>query len=356
MVLTIETLFNDASIVKAVIDRLTQTSLDSIYWKRYLDFEETKNRVFKSYIGAVTGVMMGSIIDRNSNKPIRERKSLGSGYGEIAYLGDKYQLDNDRLDMIRSLINKFNTAKTADQAAAMNEIIDYIRDDMRQVLLAPHKMMDYVVGQLRSTGKVSITNAKNPQGIELIEINLPYKFLTPAIDDKTGFISYLQTEVTKLKPTHGTFSIMEMSRATFNSYILGSAEFQSTYKMLLSKAEVAVAGGLITNDMANTVLTGIGLPAIRIVEEYVVDKTGVSVPTFADKRITLLQQDKIGKMLWHEPYEASDPIPGKSYTRSEGGMYVSQARTEEGRFMEYGAEWIPNINPVRIVNVDLVNF
>ena len=138
MFLTINTLLNDSNIVKAVIDRVQALRLDTIFWKKHLDFEETKSRVFKTYLGSVTGVTAGSVIDRNSNKPLRERKSLGSGYGEVAYMGDRYQMDNDRLDMLQELINVFNNSRTADQRSALDDIINYIVDDMRQVLLAPH--------------------------------------------------------------------------------------------------------------------------------------------------------------------------------------------------------------------------
>ena len=142
MYLTVHTLLNDPNIVKAVIDRVIALRLDTIYWKKHLDFEETKNRVFKTYLGTVTGVTAGSVIDRNANKPLRERKSLGSGYGEVACMGDRYQMDNERLDMLQELINKFNSARTTDQQSAVNDIINYIVDDFRQVLLAPHKRME----------------------------------------------------------------------------------------------------------------------------------------------------------------------------------------------------------------------
>ena len=45
MKLTLEILFNDPNVVKAVIDRTMATRQDEIFWKRYLDFEETKSRV-----------------------------------------------------------------------------------------------------------------------------------------------------------------------------------------------------------------------------------------------------------------------------------------------------------------------
>lgn len=354
MVLTIQTLFNDANVVKAVIDRVLALKLDVIFWKRHLDFEETKSRVFKTYMGTVTGVTAGSIIDRNSNKPLRERKSLGSGYGEVAYLGDRYQMDNDRLDMLQSLIDKFNQAKTTDQVQAMNDIIAYITDDMRQVLLAPHKRMDVVLGDLRSDGKASVKLADNPEGIELLDMELPVNRIIPQAEDKANFISYLKEQIEALRYKYGTFGFMEMSRRTFNANIVGSNEFQSTYKMIFSNAQFSVASGLITQDMASQVFTGIGLPAIRINEDMVQMEDGSMEPVFKDNRISLFQADKIGKMRWHTPYEIVDPIPGKTYTRSEGGMYISNIRTEEGRFMEYGAEWIPEIkNPNKIIIFDL---
>lgn len=68
MMLTIHTLFNDPNIVNAVIQRVLQTRKDTIYWQQYLDFRRTTTRVFKDYIGQVTGVMAGSINSRYGEK------------------------------------------------------------------------------------------------------------------------------------------------------------------------------------------------------------------------------------------------------------------------------------------------
>ena len=357
MILTLETLFNDASVINAIIDRVMQTKLDAIYWKKYLQFEQTMSRTFKTYLGTVTGVTAGSIIDRNANKPLRTRKSLGSGLGEVAYLGDRYQIDNDRLEMLKSLIDKYNQAKTSDQKKALNAIIEYITDDLRQVLLAPHKRMDVLLGALRSTGTGTVTLADNPKGITLLDITLPFVSKTPVVGDKAKFVTYLKTQIESLKASVGMFSVMEMSRSTFNNYIVGSDEFGTNFKMLFGSAELAQSGGMLTVNMANQVFSGIGLPPIRVVEDYVQMPDGTNKQIFDDKRVTLLPSDNIGKMKWHEPYEITDPVPNKTYTRSEGGMYISQERTSEGRFLEYGAEWIPDIaSPNKIVNFDLKNF
>ena len=309
MMLTIHTLFNDPNIVNAVIQRVLKTRKDTIYWQQYLGFRRTTTRVFKDYIGQVTGVMAGSINSRYGEKPIRERRNIGSGYGEIAYLGDRYQISIDRLSDLQDLIDKYNAAKPEDQKAAMRAIVAFIYDAYRQVLLAPHKRMDIIVGSLLMTGAASVKNKDdNAGGIDLLNIDLPFKFIKPDTEDKDYFVTYLQQKLT----------------------------------------------GLITSQLASTIFTGIGLPAIEIKEDYVVDQTGKNIPIYADGRISLLPQDKIGYMRFHTPYEAVDGVPGRNYTQEDGDMLISGYKDGNGRYLEYTAEWIPQIaNPNLIVNFDL---
>ncbi len=355
MMLTIYTLFNDPNIVSAVIQRVLQTRKDTIYWQQYLDFRRTTTRVFKDYIGTVTGVMAGSINSRYGEKPIRERRNIGSGYGEIAYLGDRYQMSIDRLSDLQDLVDKFNAAKPADQVAAMQDIVNFIYDDYRQVLLAAHKRMDIVVGSLLMTGKAQVKNKDdNAGGIDLLDIELPFKVITPETGAKANFITYLQQQVNELKPTYGNFPKMIMSRGTFVKNIIGSSEFGDKFKMQLTGNEMYLSTGLITSQIASQIFTGIGLPAIEIKEDYVMDQSGKNVQIYADDRITLLPQDKIGYMRFHTPYEAVDGVPGRNYTQADGDMLISGYKDGNGRYLEYTAEWIPQItNPNLIVNFDL---
>ena len=364
MLLTIETLFNDANIVSAVIDRVLRTRMDTIYWKQYLEFRQTTTRVFKAYLGTITGVMAGSVNSRFGEKPIRERGSIGSGYGEVAYLGDAYQMSVDRLSEIQDLIDKFNAARTAEQSAALQEIVNYIVDDYRQVSLAAHKRMDIVVGSLLMTGTAVVKNKDNrsdPNAADLLNISLPLHFINPTSSDITSggkrmFVSYLMKQIENLRPKFGSFGKMIMTRATFNDYIIGSSEFGDKFKMVLGTSQLYASSGLISSDLASQVFQGIGLPAIEIKSDYVVDMNGVNIPVYADKRITLIPQDKVGAMRWHTPYEAGDPVPGRQYSSADGGMLISNYRDKEGRYMEYSAEWIPQFDaPNKIVNFNLEN-
>lgn len=362
MLLTIQTLFNDPNVVSATIDRVLQQGLDKIYWQQYLTFRRTTQRVFKDYLGTVTGVVAGSINSRYGEKPIRERKAIGSGYGEIAYLGDAYQMNVERLSELQDLIDKYNEAKTAEQVAVMNEIIQFITDDYRQIILAPHKRMDLVVGSLLMTGKATVKNKDNDEGIELLDIDLPFHFIEPEskdvlVDGKKMYISYLQNLIQQLRAKFGVFGKMVMTRATFNKFIVGSSEFGDTFKMILPGQQFNLATGLMTSGMANQLVTGIGLPAIDIKEDYVMEQDGTNKQVYADNRITFLYQDMSGYMRHHTPFEATDPVVGRQYNavgQDNGQMLISNYRDKEGRYMEYTAEWIPQFTaPNKIVNINL---
>ena len=365
MFLTIETLFSDAGIVSAIINRVNQTRKDTIYWQQYLTFRRVTTRVFKDYIGNVTGVMAGSINSRFGEKPIRERRNIGSGYGEIAYLGDAYQMSIDRLSELQDLIDKFNAAKTVEQNAALEEIVNFLADDYRQITLAAHKRMDIVLGALIMLGEATVYNkdaaiTSGNTNNKLLEIALPYNFIKPekadvVVDGKNKFISYLREELQKLAPDYGVYQKMIMTRATFNKHVLGSSEFGEQYKMILGSNEMKLSTGLISSSLASEVFTGIGLPRIEIKEDYVKDQTGKNIQIYADNRITLLPSDQIGYMRHHTPYESVDPVPGRTYVpANDGQMLISNYRDKNGRYMEYTAEWIPQItNPNLITNFDL---
>ncbi|MEG1693446.1 MAG: hypothetical protein RR312_08660 [Bacteroidales bacterium] len=357
MYLQINELLGNAQVVQAVIIRAKERGLDEIYWMKHFGFKQTMSRTFKTYFGTQMGVTAGSIIDKNANKPLRDRSGLGSGVLEVIQFGDRYQIDNNRLDELQALINIFNNAKVEDQGKVMTDIIDYLVDDFRQCILAPHKAMDIIVDSLRSKGAISESDIT--QGVGLEAFSLPANLISPATSDKANFLTYLRGKMEELKVKYGKYALMEMSRSTFNKNIIGCSEFGTTYKSILgSKEEFTLTSGLITQEMASQVLQGVGLPAIRINEDLVQMSDGSFKQIFADNRISLFQKDRQGDMRWYQTYEPTDPVPTKVYTRQDGGMYIATQRTDEGRFTEYMAEWVPEFkspNNITIFNLDTMN-
>jgi hypothetical protein len=349
-------LFDNPVIVGAVIDRVLQTRQDTIYWMQYGRFLETRTRIFKTYLGTVTGVRAGSIIGQNDKKPIQERRTLGQGTTEVAYLGDRYQINTARLSDLQDIVDKFNAADDNGKRAIWDEIVNFIYDDFRQVLLMAHKRMDIVVGSLLMTGKAEVKLADNPDGEKMLDIELPFHTVTPTVTVKTNFITYLQGQVASLQPKYGKFAKMLMSRGTFVKNIIGSSEFSSTFQMILGKDRFNLASGLITSQMASDVMTGIGLPAIEIKEDFVEDQNDQNVQIYADDRITFLRSDDVLRMRHHTPYRVKNPLNGRSYNRvnGQGDLLISNFEDEEGRYIEYECEWLPEfIAPNKIVNFDL---
>ena len=85
------------------------------------------------------------------------------------------------------------------------------------------------------------------------------------------------------------------------------------------------------------------------------EQNGKNVQVYADGHITLLPHDKVGYMRYHTPYEQTDPVPGMTYTPTgDGDMLVAANRDHNGRYLEYTAEWIPQIaDPTLITTLDL---
>ena len=148
---------------------------------------------------------------------------------------------------------------------------------------------------------------------------------------------------------------MIMSRGTFIKNIIGSSEFGDKFKMQLTGNEMYIFTGLITSQLASTIFTGIGLPAIEIKEDYVVDQTGKEYPPFMQMVVfPCFRKDKNRLYALPPPYEAVDGVPGRNYTQADGDMLISGYKDGNGRYLEYTAEWIPQIaNPNLIVNFDL---
>lgn len=343
MVLTLESILSNPKIIGAVIDRTRSILDDTIQWERYLDFQNTTSRVFKSIQGNSSAVRMGSIIDRHSGKPIRGRKGLREGILEVADLGDKMQMDVARLDILATML--------ASGIPDANEIADFLVEDFKEMALAPHKRMDKVVGDLVSTGHAQVKESDNSKGVKVLDLRINMASAKTTSENKGKLIPFLQR--LKSEYSHFSFGVIEMSQETFFNRFATSKEFSATFKQRLGDSEV-VASGILSEDAVSALFRTLGLPPVRVIDAKVEGLNGEHYDVFTKDRLTFMPAGKIGKMRWHLPYEATDPVPNKTYSQQAGGHLVSSWRTDEGRFIEYSAEWVPEINASRMLNLELV--
>lgn len=344
---TIDNLLGSPQIVGAIVDRVMAEQSNQIDWNKYLKFEKTNDKIFRSLYGATSRVRMGSFVDRNSTKPLRSREGFGEAILEVIPMGDRMQMDNDRLENLRSIVDRLNAQGI--NSPALKEFTDYVANDILELSLAPHKRMDKVLGDLRSTGTASaeLGSAK------FLDMEIPINKET-ASGSKAELMPWLFNLISN-DYSHLNFGVLEMNPKTFNKYFATNTAFVKNVRTSLGASAID-SSGFLTVELVSAFMQSVGLPQIRIVRGVVEDLDRNASPIFADDKISFLPEGELGVMRWREPYESNDPIPAKTYTKRDGGLFISTQRTDEGRFVEYGCEWVPEIRAVKnILNIDLAS-
>lgn len=369
MILSIDSILNSPKFLQAVIDRslVTMSELDKVYWKDYLVYNKANpDGTFKTYLGTQIGVIAGTVIDRYAGKPIRKRHALSRGYGEVACFGDSYQMDDTRLEQLGVLVEEYNmlniqSTNTDAISAKMNEIVDFLTDEVRQCMLAPMKRLDIMMGNLRFNASCKVNGKENKKGVSIADMKLPILTKSATSDDKDNILTWLEDEfVDKVRSKGYLFAVAELNRHTFNTRIASSAEFKSKFIMKFGDMEFNT-GGIVTPDMVNRLVESAGIPfRFRIKDEYIQVSEDEMINAVPDDKISFLPtldtKKLLGSMRWKKPYEMTDHVnDGRAYQDIEGGKgFISSKRTDNGRFMEYGFEAIPDFNiPNKMAIADL---
>ena len=346
MELTIDSILGHTGFVKAVADRALAIESRGIILNNYMGFEFTPSRSFNSIYGTTSSVRMGSVIDRNAGKTLRSRAPMGEATLQVADMGDRFQIDNDRLEKLKAILDRVNAGQLGKDA-----IVNTLTDDFRELSVAPYKRMEKVLFDLLFNGKAEVTIEDNPKGVSILDMNLPILKEEAKTSDKDHLVEFLVTLLNKYR--HLRFGSMVMSQMTFFKYFAKSKEMMSTYKMSLGGAEVSVAG-IVPIEAVNAIMQSFRLPTIRVLDNIVTDLSGAMSPLCPDDKIVFLPEGELGKIRHFRPYELNDPVPNKVYNTLAGDHIISTQRTDEGRFIEYACAWIPEVRlPKHILSVDL---
>ncbi|MDY3100998.1 MAG: hypothetical protein SOW44_06650 [Porphyromonas sp.] len=346
---TINDILSSPQILSSVIDRANAVEQDTPMWRNYLTFQETTAKTFKTAYGSKSAVRMGSVISDYANKPLRSRESLTPGVLSVADLGDRFQIGKDRLELLSNLLARLNTDGLTTQS--VTEISDFLVDDMRELPLAPEKRMDKILFDLITTGAAEIKLKDNPDGVQILDIEIPVNKEKAQSSDKGAILKFLQTLVTKYKRYR--YREIVMSNETFIKYFVNSDEFKSYFKATMGNLE-AKLNGILTEPMLNGLFTQLGLPSVRVISNYVRTIADEDIPLLPEGKVALIPSARLGYMRWKRTYETIDRVPTKTYVEREGGLLISTERTNEGRFTEYECMWVPEITEARsIVSIDL---
>jgi len=330
----------------AFVNENMKTSTYKIGWNSEMDVEYEASKNWAAATADYAAAMLGTVIDKNSERPKRDMPSIGELSGTMARMGDEWQIDNDRLERYLYMESRFRdrsgNLSNEQKAAQYAKIVKYLFNPYELAAIAPHRriLAQYLEGL--SDGQITLTKTNNAGGIvwsAAIEVGITKtKLPNGSVVWSTANIATIDVlkalqAAEDLADTNGKVVIKHrVSRATA-ALIVTSTQLKNTLSYNFGKA-TAVAGGPVTLDTVNMYLTGIGMKPIEVVNEKGVLSSGAVASMFKDGRIVTMCAPKVAVLKVSDPLEAIDPVPNKLYTSFNDNL-VSQWRSEKGRFVGY---------------------
>lgn len=330
----------------AFVNENMKTSTYQIGWNTEMDVEYEASKNWAAATADYAAAMLGTVIDKNAERPKRDMPSIGELSGTLARMGDEWQIDNDRLERYMYMENRFRersgNLSNEQKAAQYARIVKYLFNPYELAAIAPHRriLAQYLEGL--SDSQVTLTKTNNAGGIvwsAAISVGITKNILplngvvwSTANAATMDVIKVLQA-AEDLADSNGKVAIKHrVSRATA-SLIVMSKQLKDLISYNLGKQQIA-AGGFISLETVNLYLTGVGLKPIEVVNEKGILSTGTAVSLFKDGRVVTMCAPKVAVLKVSDPLEAIDPVPNKVYTTFNDNL-VSQWRSEKGRFVGY---------------------
>jgi hypothetical protein len=287
------------------------------WYQRYFGWATPQTSLtFTSAIGRARIEAAASIVDRNSQMPLRSRAALEKLTGSIPAIKEAFKMtEEDYRDflVLQALNVDDNTKKQA--------LLDFIFNDVKTVGNAAHKRLDIMCLEAISKAEISLTINNNPDGLVLAD---PVDLLMSAENKKNAVVSWdnydtskpfddIRNIVTGAKLRGITFSKMLMTWAMWMNLIQSKqvTTFLSNFLGLKQAGNV-----LPTQDNVNSFLTAQGWPTIELVDATIgIEKDGkiTAVQPWEPNNVSFVPAGNLGTIKNAIAIEQMRPVAGVSY-------------------------------------------
>lgn len=300
------------------------------------------SKAYNAYLAETQAAIVGSVIEKNAEKPIHGMPSAKELVGTIGRMGDKWQMDNDRLDQYYYLQGRYNDKASDPAAIGFNEktekekLIKFLFEPFEVAAIAPHKRLDmlYFEGLFQGTQTVSRSNNGKanvsytyPLGVTTFSAKVAAwgnATATP-IDDIQDVVDYCEAHGKEVRR-------IRMSKKTFRK-MSKSDQFIKAFTLKLGKVDVKPAA--ISVDDVNAYLESISLPTITVEKNrFAKLADGADTNLTPDDRVVFQCAERVAVMKIADPLEAIDKLPNKVYSSVDDNL-VGHWRGEGGRFYDY---------------------
>lgn len=330
----------------AFVNENMKTSTYQIGWNTEMDVEYEASKSFKDVTADYAAAMLGTVIDKNANRPKRDMPSIGEVTGTLARIGDEWQMDNDRLEkyyfMERRFRDKMTNLTKEQQGVEYAKLVKYLFNPYELAAIAPHRRILAQYWEGLSDGQVTLTKTNNAGGVvwstalangiskvNLRSTDVVWSTATLATMDVLGVLQYAESIADAAGKTILKFRV---SKATA-SLICQSTQLKNLIGVNLGKLKTETSPAL-SIETVNLYLTGLGMAPIEVINAKGVLNTGTAVSLFKDGRLVAQYAPKVAVLKVADSIEMIDPVPNKVYTTYFDNL-ISQWRNDNGRYIGY---------------------
>lgn len=331
----------------AFINENMKTSTYKVGWDTEMDVEYEPSKNWAAATAEYAAAMLGTVIDKNAERPKRDMPPIGELSGTLARMGDEWQIDNDRLERYYFMENRFRERSvnfTKEQKREQYaKIVKYLFNPYELAAIAPHRRIwaQYLEGL--SDGQITLTKTNNNGGIvwsSAINIGITKNILrstdvvwntdNPTTMDVIGVLQYAED----IADAAGKTVIKHRVSKATASLITQSKQLKDLVQFNLGKITTRTATPALGIDTVNIYLQAIGLAPIEVINEKGILNTGTAVNMFKDGRLVSMCAPRVAVLKVSDPLETVDPIPNKVYTSYKDNL-ISQWRNDKGRYVGY---------------------
>ena len=296
--------------LQMIIDRRAD-KFAPIWFPKYFDFATpTIDLTYATAVGRTRIEAAASVVDRESDAPLRSRPNLEKYSGEVAAIKQAFKLKESDVRTWLALQNMNVTGNSQ-----KNQVLDLIWNDTKKSGDAAMKKIDLMCLEAVSTGKITITESNNPDGVVYDDIDL----LMP--DEHRIEVETVWSDKVNATPIDDIRDVVRTAQAegiTFEKMLTTLPIFWALQSSTQVKEYLYGVDykGVPTIEAINEYLTKNKMPIIEIVDESIgVEKDGKITPVkpFNEKVVSFQPTGKLG--IIHNAYsiEQLRPVDGISY-------------------------------------------
>jgi len=323
-----------------------KTSTYKIGWTAEMDVEYEASKSFSAITADYAAAILGTVIDKNSERPKHDMPTIGEITGKITRMGDEWQMDTDRLERYFLMENRYrDTSKNFSEVQKLSQyaaLTKYLFNPYELASIAPHRRILAQYWEGLSTGSIGLTKLNNKGGLiwkaklDLIENKRLMRkddvIWSKATLTTMNVIDVLQYAEEVADAAGKTVLTHRMSKATA-ALVCQCAQLKGLIGMNLGKIQTLTSPALGVTTV-NQYLAAIELAPIEVIKEKGYLENGTSFSMFADGRVVSQCAPRVAVLKVADPLELVDPLPNKVYASFNDNL-VSQWKNEKGRFIAY---------------------